>query len=54
MTGACTTSSKVGQLAANHFATVIADEGWQDRLREVGRRVLWDGAQAVRIFELDD
>jgi len=52
--GACTTSSKVGQLAANHFATVIADEGWHDRLREVGRRVLWDGAQAVRIIELDD
>ena len=36
--GACTTSSKVGQLAANHFATIVPDEGWQDRLREVGRR----------------
>ena len=26
--GACTTSSKVGQLAANHFATIEPDEGW--------------------------
>ena len=51
--GACTTSSKVGQLAANHFASIIPDDGWQDRLREMGRRTLWDGAQAIRIFELD-
>ena len=49
--GACTTSSKVGQLAANHFATIVPDEGWQDRLREVGRRALWEGAQPVRIEE---
>ena len=47
--GACTTSSKVGQLAANHFATVVPDEGWKDRLREVGRRVLWEGAQEIEI-----
>ena len=26
--GACTTSSKVGQLAANHFATIVPDDGW--------------------------
>ena len=51
--GACTTSSKVGQLAANHFATIVPDEGWQDRLREVGRRTLWEGAQAIRIEEVD-
>ena len=51
--GACTTSSKVGQLAANHFATIVPDDGWQDRLREVGRRCLWDGAQQVVIRELD-
>ena len=25
--GACTTASKVGQLAANHFATVVPDDG---------------------------
>jgi hypothetical protein len=51
--GACTASSKVGQLAANHFATVEPDEGWQDRLREVGRRALWEGAQTIRIEEID-
>ena len=50
--GACTTSSKVGQLAANHFATIEADDGWADRLREVGRRCLWDGAQAIVIEEI--
>ena len=49
--GACTTSSKVGQLAANHFATVLPDEGWEDRLREVGRRCLWEGAQEIEITE---
>jgi hypothetical protein len=52
--GACTTSSKVGQLAANHFATVVPDEGWQDLLREIGRRCLWEGAQVIRIVEVDD
>ena len=51
--GACTTSSKVGQLAANHFASIIPDDGWQDRLREMGRRTLWEGAQAIRIAEVE-
>ena len=51
--GACTTSSKVGQLAANHFASIVPDDGWQDRLREVGRRALWDGAQPIRIAEVE-
>lgn len=49
--GACSFSSRVGQLAGNHFATLIPDDGWRDRLREVGRRVLWDGAQAIEIAE---
>ncbi len=49
--GACAFSSKVGQLAGNHFATLVPDEGWQDRLREVGRRCLWDGAQEIEISE---
>jgi hypothetical protein len=49
--GACTTSSKVGQLAANHFATILPDDGWEARLREVGRRCLWDGAQDIEIDE---
>ena len=41
----------MGQLAANHFASIIPDEGWQDRLREMGRRTLWEGAQPIRIRE---
>jgi hypothetical protein len=41
-------SSRVGQLAGNHFLTII-DEG--GRLAEVGRRVLWEGAQPIR-FQL--
>jgi Protein of unknown function (DUF3830) len=49
--GACSFSSKVGPLAGNHFATLIPDDGWRDRLREVGRRVLWQGAQDIRIEE---
>ena len=50
--GACSFSSRVGQLAGNHFATVEADDGWRDRLREVGRRVLWEGAQEISISEV--
>jgi hypothetical protein len=49
--GACSFSSRVGQLAGNHFATLIPDDGWLDRLREVGRRVLWEGAQEIQIGE---
>jgi hypothetical protein len=49
--GACAFSSKLGQLAGNHFATLEADEAWRDRLREVGRRTLWDGAQQIEIRE---
>jgi hypothetical protein len=51
--GACSFSSKVGQLAGNHFATLLPDDGWADRLREVGRRCLWEGAQAISIVEMD-
>jgi hypothetical protein len=47
--GACSFSSRVGQLAGNHFATLLPDEGW--RLSEVGRRVLWEGAQSIQIGE---
>jgi hypothetical protein len=39
-------ASKVGQLAGNHFATVI--EG-NERLAELGRLVLWEGAQDFSI-----
>ena len=49
--GACSFSSRVGPLAGNHFATLVPDDGWLDRLREVGRRVLWEGAQEIEISE---
>jgi hypothetical protein len=42
--GATMFASKLGQLAGNHFLTVI--EG-QEQLVELGRRVLWEGAQDV-------
>jgi hypothetical protein len=41
-------SSKVGQLWGNHFATI--DIG-AEQLREMGRRVLWQGAQHISIEE---
>jgi hypothetical protein len=49
--GACAFSSKLGQLAGNHFATLEPDDGWRDRLREVGRRVLWQGAEPIEVRE---
>jgi hypothetical protein len=48
--GACSFSSKVGQLAGNHFATLLTG---QEQLPEVGRRVLWKGAQPIEIAEAD-
>lgn len=39
--GALSFSSKVGQLAGNHFMTI---EGDRDRLRKMGEHVLWHGA----------
>jgi hypothetical protein len=53
--GAVDFSSKLGQLSGNHFAT-ITGPGTHDEiralLRELGRRVLWDGAQDITIEEL--
>jgi len=48
--GACMFSSKLGQLAGNHFATIT--EG-AEQLNELGRRVLWQGAQPIEIREMD-
>jgi hypothetical protein len=46
--GATSFASKAGPLAGNHFATVV--EGLE-RLRELGRRVLWEGAQPITVAE---
>src|SRR6202035_253431 len=45
--GAVSFARKVGQLAGNHFLTVI--EG-RDQLRPLGEHVLWHGAQDI-VFE---
>ncbi len=40
-------ASKVGQLAGNHFLTIV---GGREALHEMGRRLVWDGAQDI-VFE---
>jgi hypothetical protein len=45
--GATMFASKLGQLAGNHFLTVV--EG-RELLRDLGRLVLWQGAQDI-VFE---
>lgn len=40
-------SSKMGQLAGNHFLTLTSN---LESLPEVGRRCLWEGAQDIRIY----
>jgi hypothetical protein len=45
--GACSFASKMGQLAGNHFLTIV--EG-KENLRALGVKVLWEGAQDV-VFE---
>jgi hypothetical protein len=46
--GACSFSSRVGPLAGNHFATLTEGD---ESLPELGRRVLWEGAQDIEIVE---
>lgn len=46
--GSCCFSSKMGQLAGNHFLTIV--EG-REHLRALGTKVLWEGAQDI-VFEL--
>ena len=47
--GATCFASKMGQLAGNHFATI--EEG-REQLPELGRLVLWEGAQRIRFEEV--
>ena len=47
--GATMFASKLGQLAGNHFLTII--EG-REQLHELGRTVLWQGAQDI-VFEME-
>lgn len=42
--GSCSFASKMGPLAGNHFLSIV--EG-RERLPELGRKVLWEGAQTV-------
>jgi len=42
-------ASKYGPLRGNHVMTIVDGAG---QLAELGRRVVWDGAQAIRL-ELD-
>jgi hypothetical protein len=42
--GSVNFASKMGQLAGNHFLTVV--EG-NERLAEMGKKVLWEGAQDI-------
>jgi hypothetical protein len=46
--GATCFASRSGQLSGNHFATI--EEG-REQLAELGRRVLWEGAQPI-VFEV--
>jgi Protein of unknown function (DUF3830) len=46
--GACSFSSRMGQLAGNHFLSIRNQE---DVLKALGRKVLWEGAQDV-YFEM--
>lgn len=40
-------ASKMGQLAGNHFITLTSN---LDKLKEIGHKVLWEGAQDI-LFE---
>jgi hypothetical protein len=48
--GSASFASKVGQLAGNHFLTIISG---QEQLKELGRTILWGGAQDI-LFEANE
>lgn len=43
-------ASTMGQLAGNHFLTIV--EG-REKLAEIGRRIVWEGAQPI-VFSADE
>ena len=43
-------ASKAGQLAGNHFLTIV--EG-REQLAELGEKVLWQGAQPIRFAAVE-
>lgn len=45
--GSCRFASKMGQLAGNHFLTVVQGK---ELLATLGKKVLWEGAQDI-LFE---
>jgi hypothetical protein len=47
--GACSFASKVGQLAGNHFLTIVSG---QEHLRAMGEAILWHGSHDIT-FEMD-
>jgi hypothetical protein len=47
--GSCCFSSKMGQLAGNHFLTITKG---RENLRALGKKALWEGAQDVEILRL--
>ncbi len=47
--GSAVFSSKVGLLQGNHFASIVDGV---ERLPEMGKKVLWEGAQPIRIEKI--
>lgn len=48
--GACSFSSKLGQLAGNHFLTITSG---REHLRALGEKCLWAGAQTISFESCD-
>ena len=44
-------ASTLGQLAGNHFLTIVSGN---EQLKEVGRRIVWEGAQEITFEQRTD